>query len=90
MAVTDIKNMPVEAKKTATTAKPKAPKSGIRLYDHIVLGLGVFLMMGPLIVAFMTSTYDHVTIHREGMQVGWGGNFLETYKNVLYHPKHGK
>ena len=83
MAVTDMKSAPAE-KPVATDKKPRDPSSNIRLYDHVVLAIGVFIMMGPLVVAFMTSTYDHVTIHREGMQVGFGGNFLETYKNVLY------
>ncbi|WIY24198.1 sn-glycerol-3-phosphate ABC transporter permease UgpE [Parasedimentitalea psychrophila] len=54
-----------------------------KIYDHVVLLLGVFLMMGPLVVAFMTSTFDHVLIHKEGMQVGWGGKFIETYSTVL-------
>ncbi len=54
-----------------------------RIYDHIVLLFGVFLMMGPLMVAFMTSTFDHVLIHKNGMQVGWGGEFVETYSTVL-------
>jgi len=54
-----------------------------KIYDHIVLLFGVFLMMGPLLVAFMTSTFDHVLIHKEGMQVGWGGKFIETYSTVL-------
>ncbi|CAN0601175.1 unnamed protein product, partial [Ectocarpus sp. 12 AP-2014] len=54
-----------------------------KLYDHIVLLIGVFLMVGPLAVAFMTSTFDYVIIHKEGMQFGWGGQFLETYETVL-------
>ena len=54
-----------------------------KIYDHIVLMFGVFLMMGPLVVAFMTSSYDHVLIHKEGMKVGWGGEFVETYATVL-------
>ena len=54
-----------------------------KIYDHIVLLFGVFLMMGPLTVAFMTSTFDHVLIHKEGMQIGWGGKFIETYSTVL-------
>ncbi|MEM8630458.1 MAG: ABC transporter permease subunit [Pseudomonadota bacterium] len=40
-------------------------------------------MMAPLFVAFMTSTYQPEVIHRHGMQVGWGGNFQETYWTVL-------
>lgn len=52
--------------------------------DHVVLCLGVVLMIGPLLVAFTTSTFDPVVIHKEGMQLGWGGNFLDTYSNVLF------
>ena len=55
----------------------------VKIYDHAVLLIGVFLMVGPLAVAFMTSTFDHVLIHKEGMQFGWGGEFAETYKTVL-------
>jgi len=54
-----------------------------KIYDHFVLLFGVFLMIGPLVVAFMTSTFDHVLIHKQGMQVGWGGEFIETYTTVL-------
>ena len=80
MAVTDLQKVSV-----GKPAKDKPTRlNQIRAYDHIVLILGVFLMMGPILVAFMTSTYDHVTIHREGMQFGFGGHFAETYANVLY------
>ncbi len=83
MAVVDIDQTVAETPKVVAT-KRKRPKSGVRLWDHIILLLGVFLMMGPIVVAFTTSTFDFVTIHREGMQLGWGGNFVETYKNVIY------
>ncbi|MEL6127874.1 MAG: ABC transporter permease subunit [Pseudomonadota bacterium] len=55
----------------------------VRLYDHIVLLFGVFLMMAPIVAVFLTSTYTPVQIHTEGMQLGWGGNFTETYGTVL-------
>lgn len=55
----------------------------IRLLDHIVLMLGVFIMVAPVVVAFMTSTHDAVDIHRNGLSVTWGGNFTETYNAVL-------
>ena len=54
-----------------------------KIYDHVVLLFGVFLMMGPMVVAFMTSSFDHVLIHKEGMQVGFGGKLVETYSTVL-------
>lgn len=49
----------------------------------MILLLGVVLMIGPLVVAFTTSTYLPEIIHREGMQLGWGGNFVDTYTTVL-------
>jgi len=52
--------------------------------DHVVLLFGVALLIGPLIVAFTTSTYDPLVIHQEGMQLGWGGNFVNTYETVLF------
>lgn len=55
-----------------------------KIYDHVVLSIGVFLMMGPLVVAFLTSTYLPEVIHNDGMKLGWGGNFLETYETALY------
>jgi len=58
-------------------------KKSRAIYDHVVLLFGVFVMMGPLAVAFMTSTFDYITIHKEGMQIGFGGQFLETYSTVL-------
>lgn len=83
MTVADIDQTVAETKKVVVT-KRKRPKSAVRLWDHFILLLGVFFMMGPLVVAFTTSSFDFVTIHREGMQFGWGDNFLETYKNVIY------
>ncbi len=56
-----------------------------RLRDHLVLIVGVIVMMGPILVAITTSSYDRVYIHNHGMQIGWGGNFLETYRNVLFY-----
>jgi sn-glycerol 3-phosphate transport system permease protein len=54
----------------------------MRFCDHIVLLFGVVMMMGPLVLAFTTSTFDHVLIHKEGMQLGWGGRFSRTYVTV--------
>ena len=54
-----------------------------RLFDHLVLMLGVFVMVGPVVVAFMTSTHDAADIHRNGVSMTWGGHFTETYNTVL-------
>ncbi|MEM7630675.1 MAG: sn-glycerol-3-phosphate ABC transporter permease UgpE [Pseudomonadota bacterium] len=55
-----------------------------RWSDHAVLWVGVILMMGPLIVAITTSSFEPEYIHRHGMQLGWGGNFVDTYETVLF------
>ena len=55
----------------------------IRLFDHLVLLLGVFIMVTPVVVAFMTSTHEAADIHRNGLSLTWGGHFTETYDKVL-------
>lgn len=55
----------------------------IRLFDHLVLMLGVFIMVAPVVVAFMTSTHEAADIHRNGLSLTWGGHFVETYDKVL-------
>jgi sn-glycerol 3-phosphate transport system permease protein len=55
----------------------------IRLFDHLVLMFGVFIMVAPVVVAFMTSTHEAADIHSNGLSLTWGGNFTETYNTVL-------
>ena len=54
-----------------------------KFLDHVILLFGVFLMMAPVVVAFMTSTHDAVDVHMNGLQVTWGGHFTDTYKDML-------
>lgn len=53
------------------------------LYHHLVLLFGVFVMIGPIVVAFTTSSFLPEFIHRNGMVVGWGGHALDTYSTVM-------
>ncbi|MCR6500698.1 sn-glycerol-3-phosphate ABC transporter permease UgpE [Shinella sp. CPCC 101442] len=55
----------------------------IRLFDHLVLMFGVFIMVAPVVVAFMTSTHEAADIHRNGLSLTWGDHFAETYDKVL-------
>jgi sn-glycerol 3-phosphate transport system permease protein len=54
-----------------------------RIFDHIILLIGVFIMVAPVVVAFMTSTHEAADIHRNGLSLTWGGHFAETYETVL-------
>jgi len=53
--------------------------------DHAILIAGSALMIVPVVIAFLTSTWDPVTIHREGLQYLPGGHFLDTYGMVIFH-----
>ncbi|MEQ9689980.1 MAG: sn-glycerol-3-phosphate ABC transporter permease UgpE [Bauldia litoralis] len=54
-----------------------------RFLDHVILILGAALMIGPVAIAFLTSTHEAVEIHRNGLMATWGDNFLDTYGTVL-------
>ncbi|WP_118132593.1 sn-glycerol-3-phosphate ABC transporter permease UgpE [Oceanicella sp. SM1341] len=55
----------------------------LRILDHVILLIGVFVMLAPVVLAFTTSSHDATTIHTQGLQFGWGGHFAETYEEVL-------
>ncbi|MBZ9789805.1 sn-glycerol-3-phosphate ABC transporter permease UgpE [Rhizobium sp. 3T7] len=55
----------------------------LKIVDHVILLLGVFVMMAPVVVAFFTSTHDAAEIHRQGLTLTWGNHFAETYSTVL-------
>lgn len=59
-------------------------RRNLQLYHHAVLILGVLLMTAPLVVAFASSTYAPEAIHSEGLRLGYGGHFLDTYEDVLF------
>ncbi|KSV82552.1 sn-glycerol-3-phosphate ABC transporter permease UgpE [Ensifer sp. ENS08] len=54
-----------------------------KIFDHIILLFGVFIMVAPVVVAFMTSTHEAADIHRNGLSLSWGGHFVETYQTAL-------
>ncbi|MEJ8475222.1 sn-glycerol-3-phosphate ABC transporter permease UgpE [Roseibium algae] len=56
----------------------------VKLTDHLVLLTGVFFMVTPVILAFITSTHDAVTIYRQGLQFTFGDQGLDAYETVLF------
>ncbi|MDX3926662.1 MAG: sn-glycerol-3-phosphate ABC transporter permease UgpE [Shinella sp.] len=55
----------------------------IKFLDHVVLLAGVFIMVAPVVIAFMTSTHEAADIHRNGLSLTWGDHFVATYDKVL-------
>ena len=46
----------------------------LQISDHVILLLGVFFMVTPVVLAFLTSTHDAITIYKEGndiLQMKW-------------------
>ncbi len=56
----------------------------LQISDHVILLLGVFFMVTPVVLAFLTSTHDAITIYKEGIQFTPGGKFFENYQTVLF------
>jgi sn-glycerol 3-phosphate transport system permease protein len=56
----------------------------VQVFDHVILLIGVFFMVSPVVLAFMTSTHDVLTIYKEGLQFTPGNDFLKTYETVLF------
>jgi sn-glycerol 3-phosphate transport system permease protein len=58
-----------------------------QLLNHLLLLLGVAFLALPLWLVFASSTHDPGILIREGMQLGFGGKFQETYYGVLTEKK---
>lgn len=57
----------------------------LQIWDHVILLAGVFFMVTPVVLAFLTSTHDAVTIYKSGLQFTMGDKFVENYHTVLTH-----
>ncbi|MDP8251460.1 sn-glycerol-3-phosphate ABC transporter permease UgpE [Pseudochrobactrum saccharolyticum] len=55
----------------------------VKITDHLILLVGALFLILPVVVAFTTSSHTAADIHSNGLSLNWGGNFTETYSNVL-------
>ncbi|WP_372571846.1 sn-glycerol-3-phosphate ABC transporter permease UgpE [Ruegeria jejuensis] len=53
------------------------------VFDHLVLIAGSLLMLMPLVYAFVTASYDPVTIHREGLALTFGDQLGTNFEKAL-------
>ncbi|MEM9635139.1 MAG: sn-glycerol-3-phosphate ABC transporter permease UgpE [Pseudomonadota bacterium] len=56
----------------------------LKITDHLILLAGVFFMVAPVVLTFLTSTHDAITIYKGGVQFVPGDKFLENYETVLF------
>lgn len=78
----------ISAKSTIALAeKPAKPASKIKwgvVGDHAILILGSLFMLLPVYLVFMTSSYDQLTIHRDGMQWWFGDELVNNFRDALF------
>ncbi|MGP1394688.1 MAG: sn-glycerol-3-phosphate ABC transporter permease UgpE [Inquilinaceae bacterium] len=53
------------------------------IVNHAILIAGALLMVGPIVVVFLSSTHSATTIASDGLQFTWGDGFWDTYVGVL-------
>lgn len=68
-------------------AAPTRPARRIKweaVIDHAVLIAGALLMLVPVYMVLASSSHSDVTIHREGLQFGFGPELIENYNAALF------
>lgn len=75
----------VTSRPVAVTApKTRKPIKWESVGDHAILLLGSLFMLLPVFLTFTTSSWDNITIHREGIQYGLGPELFENYQAAMF------
>ena len=70
---------------TTTTSSRRPRKIKWRVVgDHAILIAGSLFMLLPVFLTLTTSSYDNVTIHKEGIQWFFGDQFAENYNRAMF------
>lgn len=86
MAVTEL-NVVIEAGQTPADRVRKRRRKPLNwsvISDHAILIFGAFLMLFPVLLTFMTSSYDKLAFARTGLQFGWSDKFIENYNVAMF------
>ena len=90
MAITDTQSVTANSNTIAGARKAATrPKKRIKwepIIDHTVLILGSLLMLFPVVLTFMTSSYDKLAFSKTVLQFGWSDKFLENYNRAMFEP----
>ncbi|MEM5501200.1 sn-glycerol-3-phosphate ABC transporter permease UgpE [Ahrensia kielensis] len=82
MTVTDTFSTPPAV--TAVKVKKRFRVKRETLIDHLILVLGALFMLFPVVLTFMTSSYDNLAFAKSGLQFGWSDQFLENYERAMF------
>ncbi len=72
------------ATKAAAPTRPAKRIKWEAVGDHAILIAGALLMLVPVYMVFATSSWDAITVHRQGMQFGFGDQFGVNYDAALF------
>lgn len=53
------------------------------IVNHLILLAGAAFLLLPIALIFFSSTHSSLTLATEGLQMSWGGRFLENYGRVM-------
>lgn len=68
-----------------TISKPRKMRvKWSSVIDHAILLFGAFLMLFPVVLTFMTSSYDKLAFAKTGLQFGWSDKFVENYNKAMF------
>lgn len=82
MTVTDTFSTPPAV--TAVKVKKRFRVKRETLIDHLILVLGALFMLFPVVLTFMTSSYDNLAFAKSGLQFGWSDQFFENYERAMF------
>ncbi|MEJ6394991.1 ABC transporter permease subunit [Gymnodinialimonas sp. 2305UL16-5] len=75
---------------TETRLQTKAPARRAKkikweaVGDHAILIAGALLMLVPVYMIFASSSWDDITLHREGLQFGFSDDMANNYNAALF------
>lgn len=53
------------------------------IVNHLILLAGSVFLLSPIALIFFSSTHSSRTLATQGLQMSWGGRFLENYQTVM-------
>ncbi|WP_299681276.1 ABC transporter permease subunit [uncultured Roseobacter sp.] len=77
----DITESRIEAQ---STARPAKRIKWEHIGDHAILIAGALLMLVPVFMIFASSSWDDITLHREGLQFGFSDDMANNYNAALF------
>nr|WP_026481383.1 sn-glycerol-3-phosphate ABC transporter permease UgpE [Ahrensia sp. 13_GOM-1096m] len=82
MTVTDTFSTPPAV--TAVKVKKRFRVKREAVVDHLILIFGALFMLFPVVLTFMTSSYDNLAFAKSGLQFGWSDQFFENYERAMF------